>query len=208
MREEITLRRARSCFAVSTRAMAVLAITASLHGCVGALFAPRPASVPELMLPDTGAPAMRALQMRRFDHVPEQVLQAAGMSVIQDLGYQVTLSDAKLGLIIGTRGRQGFIEGLAEAESDYFKWFFSMGYIALPPPGSKVFNGTSVVVVIRPALEQGGTGNFVRVQFFRFLQLHPTKQLVVWADAINNEDDYNRFFTLLSSAAALEAKKK
>lgn len=209
MRAEIRLHGACSGLALILKLFAVLSLSASLQGCVGALFAPRAATVPELMTPEQGASAMRAMQDRRVADVPEPVLQAAALSVIQDLGYQIRLSDAQLGLIIGTRGRQAFLEGLGEGELQLMEWFATFGYVPYPEPRNKNFNGTAVVLVIRSGAGTRGSlgGSFVRVQFYRFLRQLPN-QNILWADTIRNADDYDRFFSLLSSAVVREAAKK
>lgn len=207
MREKSRQKITRNPLAAVARLMAVLAISASLQGCVGALFAPKPPSVAELMQSDAGASSMRALQMRRFDGVPEQVLQAAGISVIQDLGYQITFSDARLGLVTGRRGRRNFFEGLGEDQMDMLKWIVTLGYSPYPDPKYKDFDGTAAVLAIGPASAHDAAGSTVRIQFYRFRRQLP-KQEIVWAKALDNADDYNRFFSLLTSAVALQAKKR
>lgn len=155
----------------------LLMLTATLHGCE--------VFTPEMMSPSAEVAALRPMQTRQI-YAPELVLERAAVVVAQDLGYQIKLSDARLGLIIGMRGRH-------HPSSDLFS--------------GRPFQDTTVIVAIRPAPEQPASASMVRVQFFRLGRL-PQEQEISWGDVLRNEGDYNKFFQLLQNAAALDAPRK
>lgn len=185
----------------------VLAMAASLPGCVGALFAHRRTEL-ELMTPDVDMRALRAMQTRRFEGVSESALRSAALSVLQDLGYQVASSDVQLGLIIGTRGNASFpFEEIPKSALQILKWELSLGYF--PPPDDPkltLFNGVAVVLAIEPTAGQETTGYSVRIQLHRFVRDRAT-QSIVWADELKNARDYETFFSMLSKAISLGSDK-
>ncbi len=155
-----------------------LLLTAMLQGCK-VLF------TPEMMSPSDDAAVLRTMQTRQI-YAPELVLERAAVVVSQDLGYQIKLSDARLGLIIGMRGRR---RSLSDELS------------------GRIFQGTAVIIAIRPAPEQPASAGVVRVQFFRVGHL-PKGQEISRGEILRNEDDYNNFFQLLQNAAAQDTPKK
>lgn len=186
----------------------MLALSIGLAGCV--IFAPK-LSVPEKMKPGADAPKLRAMQTRRFDGVSESILQASSISILQDMGFQITVSDAQLGLIIGRKGREAgkvFAEvfsGLPEATAQIMLWELSLGYFPGPPdPMTKMTNGFIVTLLIEPELEGKAPASHVRITFYRYA-LAPTMKLekdIGWAEPINNPALYEGFFALLSKEIA------
>lgn len=88
---------ARAAGLLQLLALAVLLILA--HGCATE---PRPA---QMMQVGPQAAAIRALQTRRFSEVSEAELLAACVSVLQDLDFRITASEARLGVVTGIKRR-------------------------------------------------------------------------------------------------------
>jgi hypothetical protein len=201
--------------AAALRMLPVLALGIGLAGCVGALFAPK-LSVPEQMKPGADAPKLRALQTRRFDGVSEPTLQAASISVLQDMGFQITVSDAQLGLIIGRKGREAdkvfadiFLD-MPEVIGKITLWELSLGYFPGPPdPKTKMTNGFIVALLIEPELERNAPWPHVRITFYRYGLQPSVKQEneIGWAEPINNPVLYEKFFAMLSKEIALKAQR-
>jgi hypothetical protein len=78
---------------------ALAALLILTHGCATE---PGPA---ELMRVGAQAAANREAQTRRFQDVSEAELLAACVGVLQDQGFRITASEARLGVISGTKPR-------------------------------------------------------------------------------------------------------
>ena len=148
---------------------------AALPGCLGALV-PKP-TVPEMMTPGAQAQAARAMQIRQI-LAPQQTLQNAALSVVQDLGYQVKFTSAQLGLIIASHPRNDILQQVGPNMAQFLEWEFTLGII--PPPHQGPFSTNRVVIVIQPVPAQRGGGCTVRVQFFRAAS-KPQEQKITWA---------------------------
>jgi hypothetical protein len=84
---------------VLLRLSAWAALLVIAHGCATE---PKPA---QLMHVGPQAAAIRELQTRRIVDVSEAELLAAAVGVLQDLGFSIMASDAKLGLVTGIKRR-------------------------------------------------------------------------------------------------------
>lgn len=156
------------------------------------------------------APASRAaseLQARRYELRPEQVLPVA-LATLQDFGFQVTKSDAALGLIVAQRGytkslsdygyEVGQITWLAMRNALTFQWHVR------PEDTGKRYGPASLsaAVVIAPA----GSGSEVRVIVHRFATRPTGDPAVVWAEEVAEPEVYAKFFDRLAQALARETK--
>lgn len=89
--------------AARTLALAGLGVAlAVLEGCATST---GPRLDPALMTPAPDLATRKQLQTRRFADVREEVLLAAAVGVLQDLGFQVTISVASLGLVSARKAR-------------------------------------------------------------------------------------------------------
>jgi hypothetical protein len=82
------------------RLLALVVLLLFAHGC-----ATEP-KLAQLMQVGPEAAANRALQTRRFSEVSEAELLAACVSVLQDLGFRITASEARLGVVTGDKRRR------------------------------------------------------------------------------------------------------
>jgi hypothetical protein len=166
-------------------------------GCVGA------PSVPEQFAPASRAAA--ELQTRRYEVRPEKMLPVA-LAAMQDLGFQVTSSDAALGLIVAQRGyKRTFGEYHYEFWQGYWQTMrnaFTFQWHLKPPDPAKGFGpaGLSAAVAIAPA----GSGSEVRVSVHRFASRPTGEPIMVWAEEVAEPEVYAKFFDLLAQALARE----
>lgn len=175
-------------------AWATLLILAS--GCVSQ---PKPA---ELMQVSPKAAAIRETQTRQFTGVSEAGLLSAGVGVIQDLGFRIKTSDAKLGVIVGTKlrshgeiladiGRLSLLAGLT--------WFYPPMEVYMGP-----VDAYEVVLSMRPVGTQTEDYN-LRVMFFQLWSqpgLPPDAPRPRGAIIIDSPTLYQKFFEMLSATLA------
>lgn len=172
-------------------AWAALLILAS--GCASQ---PKPA---QFMQVGPKAAAIRETQTRQFTGVSEAGLLSAGVSVIQDLGFRIKTSDAKLGVIVGTKlrsyeeifadiGRLSLLAGLT--------WFYPPMELYMGP-----VDAYGVVLSMRPVGRQ--TEDYsVRVMFFQLWSppgLSPDAPRLRGAVVIDSPALYQKFFGMLSA---------
>ena len=157
----------------------------------------------DLMKPGPDAQASQQVQRRRFSGVSEAELLAASLGVLQDLGFQVTKSEAPLGVVTGRKPRPA-----EEALADFGKQFapglgrallqvFSFGAIGDRDLSQqiRVANAFAVVLATQPVGDEGRTHD-VRVVFY--LEYPP----VGTRYAIHSPGVYRDFFALLSATLA------
>lgn len=173
-----------------------------LAGCVG------PPSAPEMLAP--GARAQSELQTRRYDGArPEDVLPAA-VAALQDFGFQVTKSDAGVGLIVAQRGyKRSFGEYHYEFWQGYWQTMrnaFTLQWHSKGPSPEKMFGpaGVSAAVSVAPA----PAGSEVRVSLHRFVNRPTGEPILVWAEELAEPEVYAKFFELLAQALAREVQRK
>ncbi len=175
-------------------AWAALLILAS--GCASQ---PKPA---QFMQVSPKAAAIRETQTRQFTGASEAGLLSAGVSVIQDLGFRIKTSDAKLGVIVGTKlrsyediladiGRLSLLGGLT--------WFYPPMEVYMGP-----VDAYRVVLSMRPVGTQ--TEDYsVRVMFFQLWSppgLPPDAPRLRGAAVIDSPTLYQKFFGMLSATLA------
>jgi hypothetical protein len=145
------------------------------------------------------APASRAsaeLQTRRYEVRPEKMLPVA-LATLQDFGFQVTNSDAALGLIVAQRGHR---KTFSERE---FWQLFTFEWLRRPPSSTILFwpASLSAAVAVAPA----GSGSEVRVLLHRFATKPGGEPIMLWAEEVAEPEVYAKFFDLLAQALAREA---
>lgn len=153
-----------------SRVLLLMAAMAAMPGCA----TPPPATGPvELMRPGPGARASQQVQTRRFSGVSEAELLAAGLGVLQDQGFQITKSEAQLGMVAARKSRSP-----EEAVADLGRQIapglgrallqaLSFGAISDRDISQqiRVANAFLVVLVTRPVGEEGRAHD-VRVVFY------------------------------------------
>jgi hypothetical protein len=181
------------------RAAAALAV-AALAGCAGA------PAVPELLAPREAA--LAELQARRYqDTRPEEMLPAA-VAALQDMGFQLTSSDAALGLVVAQRGyrkefgeyAREFWHGFAQDMQNF--WTLQWNARRSDPAKAAGPAGFNAAVSVAPA----GSGSAVRVSFHRFVRRPTGEMVLVWAEELRAPEPYQRFFALLSAALATSSR--
>jgi hypothetical protein len=146
--------------------------------------------------------AERQLQTRRFEGGDEEKLLAAGVGVLQDLGFTIKVSSAELGMATGVKDRE------AKAPDQRAGMIVLMILLAAAakqaPPSTDIREEQTVRVLLttRPAPGAPGTVE-VRVTFHRHLR----QPFVVEADSLRDAKLYEGFFELLSKAVFLEAHR-
>ncbi len=152
----------------------------------------------------------RQAQTRRYDGIEEAKLFAASVGVLQDLGFTIKLSDAQLGLIVGTKEQEAkapeqkaaytlllMLLAIAAAQSGGA----GVSIASAPPPSEEQTVG--VMLVFSPAGPANARDRQVRVTFHRFVR-HPFQWV---AGSLRDAELYEAFFDLLSKAVFLEAHK-
>lgn len=89
----------------AARTLALAGLGLALGALVGCASPRAPRLDPALMTPAPDMAARKQVQMRRFVDVREDELLAASVGVLQDLGFQVTISAASLGLVSARKTR-------------------------------------------------------------------------------------------------------
>ena len=149
------------------------------------------------------AAALRELQTRRFEGIEEDRLLAAAVAVLQDLGFTIRLSNARLGFAKGVKDRE------AKAPDQVAAVVLLMllaaagggGAPASMPPMHQEQTITALLVT-RP-LADGARGQALRVSFHRYLR----QPLLLESGVLREPQLYERFFELLSKAIFLEAHR-
>jgi hypothetical protein len=135
-------------------ALAVLLLFA--HGC-----ATEP-KLAQLMQVGPQAAANRALQTRRFSEVSEAELLAACVSVLQDLGFRITASEARLGVVTGDKPRSD-----ADMLADVGRLSLLAGItMGLHPELSKGFADSFGVVLATRGVGDGARVHETRATFY------------------------------------------
>lgn len=176
------------------RLAALAALLALAYGC---------GSTPkEFVQPTAEAAAHREAQTHRFRDVSEEALLLACISVMQDLGYRVTVTEPRLGVVTGARQRP-----LGDWVSDLFPMALSAGItLGLHPPEAMMGPPTSFRVLVTTR-SVGGEPRVhdVRVTFFRawfVLDAQGTEQRMRGALPITGPVLYQNFFAMLDATLA------
>jgi hypothetical protein len=140
---------------------------------------------------------IRQLQTRTFDTDDEKKILSASAAVLQDLGFNISESESKLGLIVASKQRTA-VEGGQVA-----------GVILLALLTRQVHHYDKaqtirVCLVTRPVGEKSKS-IAVRVTFQRVVV--NTANRVTKNEAVIDEDIYREFFEKLSQSVFLEAHK-
>ena len=180
---------------------ALVLVFLALAGCAGA------PSVPEQFAPASRAAA--ELQTRRYEVRPDRMLPAA-VATLQDLGFQVTRSDAALGLIVAQRGYRktfsdysyevGQLTWQAMRNALTFQWHVR------PEDAGKRFGPASLSAAV--AIAPADSGSEVRVIVHRFATRPSGEPIMVWAEEVLEPEAYAKFFDLLAQALAREVLQK
>ena len=146
--------------------------------------------------------AERQLQTRRFEGGSEEKLLAAGVGVLQDLGFTIKVSIAELGMATGVMDRA------AKAPDQRAGMIVLMILLAAAtkqaPPSTDVREEQTVRVLLTTRPVPNARGSIeVRVTFHRYLR----QPFVVEADSLRDQKLYEGFFELLSKAVFLDAHR-
>ncbi|HEX6321155.1 MAG TPA: hypothetical protein VFZ84_20000 [Burkholderiales bacterium] len=174
---------------------------AALAGCASS----PPPSARDLLPPSDASVA--ELQARRFEGVPAARMLPAALAALQDLGFQVTSSDAALGLVVARRGYQKSFEELGRdfwpVLSKAMRNVFTLRWTA-PPPEAALLVGPAAInaaVVVAPQ----GAGSAVRIAFHRYVSRPSGEPVVLWAEELREPGPYAAFFEQISRALAASA---
>ena len=136
--------------------------------------------------------ALRELQTREFDMVDEETLKAAGVAVLQDLGFTVASTESRLGLIIGSK---------TQSAHDPMESLLAAIFTSVTIPGSYRQKVKASLVVI--PLETVKNRMKVRIFFQRTVSdAHGQR---IGRGKIKNTKIYRSFFERLTKAVFLEA---
>jgi hypothetical protein len=138
--------------------------------------------------------AQRQMQTRRFDTTDEQKILKTCAALLQDTGFTIDESEAKLGILIASKERDA---------SDATQWavylvgsFFG---VPIPPDKDQIMKA---FVTTRPVGTEGRQV-VVRVVFER--TVFDTEHRLKKIEALNDPKIYQSFFEKLSKALFLEA---
>ena len=154
---------------------------------------------PALMTPAPDLAARKQLQTRRFADMREDELLAASLGVLQDLGFQVTISAASLGLV-GARKTRSTEEAMADLAGQLlpsmgraFLHALTFGATGDPSQELRVANAYRVVLSTQPT---GERPREVELRAVFYLEYAPPGT----RDAIFSPVLYQEFFRLLGQS--------
>ncbi len=138
--------------------------------------------------------AQRQLQTRRFETTEEQKILRTCAALLQDTGFTIDESEAKLGILTASKRRDA--TDAAQWVASIVGTFFG---VSIPPDKNQIMKA---LVTTRPV---GTNGNqvSVRVAFERIV--FDTENRIKKIEALNDPKIYQSFFEKLSKALFLEA---
>jgi hypothetical protein len=136
----------------------------------------------------------RGLQTRKFDTIDEAKLLSAAVGLIQDLGFTIEGTQAKLGLVTGSKQRDATDGGQVAA---------AVAIAILLGVSTSVDEDQTIRVSI--VTRSSGQQTSLRVTFQRAIR--NTSGQTTRLEFIADEDIYQEFFQRLSKAVFLEAQK-
>lgn len=145
--------------------------------------------------------ALRQLQTRRFDTKDEKALLAAGVGVLQDLGFTLEASEPQLGVIVASKDRSA-----VEAGQVAFSIFVAvLAGAAGGNPGLIPWDQKQKIRASLVTAPGGADSASIRVRI--------TFQRIVWntqgkvskTEPLDEPQFYQEFFERLSKAVFLEA---
>lgn len=136
----------------------------------------------------------RVLQTRKFDTTDEAKLLSAAVGLIQDLGFTIEGTQAKLGLVTGSKQRDATDGGQVAA---------AVAIAILLGVSTSVDKDQTIRVSI--VTRSSGQQTSLRVTFQRAIR--NTSGQTTRLEFIADEDIYQEFFQRLSKAVFLEAQK-
>jgi len=138
----------------------------------------------------------RQLQTRSFDTNDEKKILSASAAVLQDLGFTISESESKLGLIVAAKQRTAVDEGQVAV---------AIAFAILTGKVMDVDKEQSIRVclVTRPLEKSKAVA--VRITFQRVVV--NTAGIITKNEAVIDEDIYREFFEKLSQSVFLEANK-
>jgi hypothetical protein len=156
---------------------------------------------------------LRQLQTRKVDGIDEKALLAASVGVLQDLGFNIDESEAKLGVIVASKNRSAIdtadivTSTVTTAAFDLlFTALFGDHYSGDGDINYDVTQKIRVSVVTRPALDSSGQARqdaqVIRVTFQR--QVWDDEGHLTHAESIEEPKVYQKFFDRLSKSIFLE----
>jgi len=138
---------------------------------------------------------IRQLQTRTFDTDDEKKMLSASAAVLQDLGFTISESESKLGLMVASKQRTA-VEGGQVAGA------ILLSILTKQPVHWDKEQSIRVCLVTRPVGEESKSVA-VRVTFQRIVI--NTANQVTKREAVIDEDIYREFFEKLSQSVFLEA---
>ena len=142
----------------------------------------------------------RRLQTRRFETRDEETLLAAGVGVLQDLGFTVESSETRLGVIIGSKKQSAYNPAEIALSAALTILSFYAGAPAVMPVNKKQEVRASLVV---RSADSDGKSSRVRVTFQR--TVWNTEGEVTRSELLKDPKVYQAFFGKISKAIFLEA---
>ena len=152
--------------------------------------------------PRDDAAALREMQTRRFEGIEEDRLLAAAVAVLQDLGFTIRLSNARLGFAKGVKDREAKAPEQVAAVVLLMLLASAGGAGAPSVPPMPQEQTITALLVTRP-LADGARQQALRISFHRFLR----QPLLQESGVLREPQLYERFFELLSKAVFLEAHR-
>ena len=167
---------------------AVLAVVLLLAGCAAVTLDKDLNLTPEML-------AQRQMQTRRFETTDEQRILKTCAALLQDTGFNIDESDAKLGILTASKARDA---------TDAVQWaMYSAAAILLgvliPPDADQTMR---VLVSTRPV---GSDGKQVAVRVVFERTVFNMEHQISKREALNDPKIYQSFFEKLSKALFLEA---
>ncbi|MCB1690862.1 MAG: hypothetical protein KDI33_20365 [Halioglobus sp.] len=139
--------------------------------------------------------ADRQMQSRRFDSLDEKLILSSSVSVLQDLGYALDVSNADLGVLTASKALDATNAGQIAA----MVLLVALG--SGPSPIDKD-QKIRVTLVVNNSLEMKGA-SVVRITMNRIIW--NTHGQITRAETLNEPELYQAFFEKLSKATFLEA---
>lgn len=172
-----------------TRTIAVSSLTFLLMGC-------QPTVPPEAMQLSPTSLKTRQLQSKKFDTLDEASMLTASVDVLQDMGFMISETDSKLGVIVGSKSRETDNMGQRVALVA-LKILVGDGSLK----GIESSHNIRVSLVTIPDKSKKNTT--VRINFQR--QVFDMEGNLVKLETVQEQELYTGFFSKLSKSVFLEA---
>lgn len=181
---------------------AALAVMISISGCVRYNEIAMQVGAPPELEENGSTVNLRVLQTRQFDTLDEHKLLVAGTQAMQDLGFNITETSSRVGILVGSKQRDARESGQVAGQVA-----LSIGLALFGVYHQPLWDKEQDIVVNLVTMPiENSAKTEVRVSFERLLTNNHGQ---LWrTEVILDEEIYQEFFSLFAQSAFLEAEER